>query len=193
MEDIAEKKQAIFESTLALIKDHGFHGAPMSLVAKHAGVAAGTIYHYFDSKEQLICELYEFSRNRVTSAIRGALSQESTYKEKFFNIWISLYSFYVKEPNVLIFFEQFVNSPYSADKYPGHFRGELYTFFAEGIKKGVMRPLKPEILLVLVMGSIHATAKLHVFAKVPLTKADLQRIIGTMWDGISKDARTNQD
>ena len=43
MDDIAQKKQAIFESTLELIKDHGFHGAPVSLVAKNAGVAAGTI------------------------------------------------------------------------------------------------------------------------------------------------------
>ena len=187
MEDIAEKKQAIFESTLALIKDHGFHGAPMSLVAKHAGVAAGTIYHYFESKEQLICELYEYNRGRLTSAVHKALSQGCNYKEKFFNIWTGVYSFYIKEPNVLIFFEQFINSPYSTDKYPGHFRGELYTFFADGIKNGVIRSLKPEILLVLVMGSINATAKLHLFAKVPLSKTDLQRIVETVWDGISKD------
>ena len=59
MHNIGDKKQAIFESTLALIRDHGFHGAPMSLVAKNAGVAAGTIYHYFESKEALLKAVIE--------------------------------------------------------------------------------------------------------------------------------------
>jgi len=185
MDDIAEKKQAIFESTLSLIREHGFHGAPMSLVAKNAGVAAGTIYHYFHSKDQLICELYHYNRTRVAAAIDKALSTSGTYKERFFTTWLALYKFYTKEPNVLTFFEQFVNSPFNTDKFPNHFRGALYTFFAEATKAGVVRPLKPEILLVLIMGSITATAKLHLFAKVSLTKGDLLLICETLWDGIS--------
>ncbi|PTS95622.1 TetR family transcriptional regulator, partial [Pedobacter sp. HMWF019] len=52
------KRDAILNSTLELVKSHGFHGAPMSQIAKNANVAAGTIYHYFDSKETLIIELY---------------------------------------------------------------------------------------------------------------------------------------
>lgn len=187
MDEIAQKKQAIFESILDLIRDHGFHGAPMSLVAKNAGVAAGTIYHYFESKEQLICELYDYNRDRIISTIDAALARGGTYREKFFNIWLSLYKFYVKEPNVLIFFEQFINSPFNVDRYPGHYRGQLYNFFSEGIKQGLIKPLKPELLLVLVMGSINSTAKLHVFGKTPVTKTDLQRIAETLWDGISNE------
>jgi AcrR family transcriptional regulator len=183
--DIAEKKQAIFESTLELIKDHGFHGAPMSLVAKNAGVAAGTIYHYFESKEQLICELYDYNRGRVTSVINMSLEETTNYKEKFFTVWTNLYRFYIKQPNVLIFFEQFVNSPFNVSKYPDYFRGQLYNFFVDGIKNSLIKPVKPEILLVLVMGSINATAKLHLFGKVPLSKTDLNRIAGILWDGIA--------
>lgn len=189
VDDIAEKKQAIFESMLDLIGDHGFHGAPMSLVAKNAGVAAGTIYHYFDSKEKLICELYHYTRSRVSATIDTALSRGGTYREKFFDIWLNLYKFYVREPNVLIFFEQFINSPFNADRYPNHYRGQLYDFFSEGIQRGLIKSLKPELILVLVMGSINATAKLHVFGKTPLTKTDLQRMAETLWDGISNHTK----
>ncbi|MGC1240673.1 MAG: TetR/AcrR family transcriptional regulator [Chryseosolibacter sp.] len=185
MEDIADKKQAIFESALGLIKDHGFHGTPMSLVAKNAGVAAGTIYHYFDSKERLICELYDYNLGRIVSVINVALEEKIPYKEKFFSIWNHLYRFYVKHPNVLIFFEQFVNSPFNTDKSPSAFRGKLDSFFAEGIKARHIKSIKPEILLVLVMGSINTTAKLHVFGKVPLNKSDLHRIAEILWDGIA--------
>jgi TetR/AcrR family transcriptional repressor of multidrug resistance operon len=183
--DIAEKKQAIYESTLELIKEHGFHGATMNLVSKKASVAAGTIYHYFDSKEQLICELYDYSRSKLVSVVTGAIQAERSYKENFFHIWRSLYDFYLGNPNVLIFFEQFVNSPYNADKYPNHFRGELYNFFAKGISEGELKSLKPEILLVLVLGSISSTAKLHLYAKVSVTKHDVRRISEILWDGIT--------
>jgi TetR/AcrR family transcriptional regulator, multidrug resistance operon repressor len=185
VENIADKKRAIFESTLSLIKDHGFHGAPMSLVAKNAGVAAGTIYHYFESKEKLICELYKYNRKLVSSVIASSLEQGGSYREKFFRVWTSLYRFYIAEPNVLIFFEQFVNSPYNVDKHLNHFRGELYAFFAEGIKQRELKSLKPEILLVLVLGCISATAKLHLFGNVSLNKTDLQKIVEVCWDGIS--------
>lgn len=186
MEEIGDKKQAIFESTLDLIKDHGFHGAPMSLVAKNAGVAAGTIYHYFESKEQLICELYSYTRERVKAIVLRSLEEGGSLKEKFFRVWINLYRFYVKQPNVLIFFEQFVNSPFNTDKYPNHFRGELYTFFEQGIKSGQLKPIKPELLLVMVLGSISSTAKLHLFGNIPLTKTDLDRIVDILWIGIKK-------
>lgn len=185
VEDIADKKQAIFESTLALIKDHGFHGAPMSLVAKNAGVAAGTIYHYFESKERLICELYDYNRKLITTVLTSALAGGDGYKEKFFKVWSGLFNFYVDHPNVLIFFEQFVNSPYNADKYPNHFRGELFTFLEKGIKAGQLKSAKPEILLVLVHGSITSIAKLHLFGKVPISKTELKRIAEISWDGIS--------
>lgn len=185
MEDLAEKKQAIFESALDLIKDRGFHGAPMSLVAKNAGVAAGTIYHYFASKEQLICELYDYNVSRIIDVIGRSLEEDVPYKEKFFAMWNNLYRFYVKQPNVLIFFEQFVNSPFNADKSPKAFRGKLYSFFAEGVKSGHIKSIKPEILLVLVMGSINTTAKLHLFGHVPLSKSDLHRIAEILWDGIA--------
>src|SRR5690554_3219969 len=112
-EELADKKHAIFESTLDLIRDHGFHGATMSLVAKNAGVAAGTIYHYFESKDHLICELYQYNRERVVSVIESSLDDRLSYKDNFMRLWTSLFRFYVREPNVLIFFEQFVNSPFN--------------------------------------------------------------------------------
>jgi hypothetical protein len=113
------------------------------------------------------------------------LNGRDGYKEKFFRVWTSLFSFYVAQPNVLIFFEQFVNSPYNADKYPHHFRGELYTFISKGIKAGQLKSVKPEILLVLMHGSITSLAKLHLFGSVALSKADLNKIAEISWDGIS--------
>ena len=88
-------------------------------------------------------------------------------------MWADLYEFYVKQPNVRIFSEQFVISPFNTDKNPKHFPGQLYSFSSEGMKKGHIGTMKPEMVLTLVTGSINATDRLHLFGKVPLSKTDL--------------------
>ena len=52
------KQDDILEAALELIAERGFHGAPISMIAKKAGVGEGTIYIYFENKDALINELY---------------------------------------------------------------------------------------------------------------------------------------
>ncbi|MFD2999195.1 TetR/AcrR family transcriptional regulator [Pontibacter toksunensis] len=188
MEPVADKKKAILESTLELVKENGFHGTPMSMVAKKAGVAAGTIYHYFDSKDRLICELYSYVRQQSIQAIVTVDDTTLPYQERFFAIWWSLYSFYINNPNVLRFFEQFVNSPYNAKMEEirnDEFHKLLYCFFRGGIEQGHLRPVNPEILGVLVHGSIITTAKVYGSGKIPFGDEELKQIAQILWDGIS--------
>lgn len=51
------KRSDIIKASMELISEQGFHGAPMSGIAAKAGVATGTIYRYFDSRNELITEL----------------------------------------------------------------------------------------------------------------------------------------
>jgi AcrR family transcriptional regulator len=52
------KKEKILETTLQLIAKNGLNASPMSMIAKEADVATGTIYHHFKSKEEIINEIY---------------------------------------------------------------------------------------------------------------------------------------
>src|SRR5688500_12762704 len=108
MATVTDKKQAIFDSTLTLIRENGFHGTPMSLIAKKAGVAAGTIYHHFDSKDTLILELYDYVVDQMLSSLLQTDEEEMNYQERFFNFFISHCLFYIENPNALFFMEQFV-------------------------------------------------------------------------------------
>ena len=54
----ADKREAILAAALRLIARLGLHATPMSAVAREAGVAAGTLYLYFPSKEAMINALY---------------------------------------------------------------------------------------------------------------------------------------
>ncbi|MEN7547717.1 TetR/AcrR family transcriptional regulator [Rapidithrix thailandica] len=52
---IREKSKAKFLRTaLELFANYGYHSTSISQIAKSAGVAKGSLYHYFESKEQLL-------------------------------------------------------------------------------------------------------------------------------------------
>jgi AcrR family transcriptional regulator len=52
-----EKRDLILETALEVFATHGYHGASISTIAQHAGIAKGLIYSYFKSKEDLLNEI----------------------------------------------------------------------------------------------------------------------------------------
>lgn len=194
MENITEKKKAIFESTLKLVKEHGFHGCPMSMVAKNANVAAGTIYHYFESKDQLIYELYDHLVDQVITAATKDDDATQPFRDRFFVFWKNLFAFYIQNPDVPRYFEQFFSSPYYIHKFQNGERGRFHelicNFFKEGVDQGELRQVDPEILSVLVHGSIITTVKHQIkrqmFCTSSLEEAEFMQIAQIIWDGIVK-------
>ncbi len=53
-----DKREKILKAALHLFVEFGFHGTPTSKIANKAGVANGTLFHYFATKEALIIALY---------------------------------------------------------------------------------------------------------------------------------------
>ncbi|MBU4403910.1 MAG: TetR/AcrR family transcriptional regulator, partial [Actinobacteria bacterium] len=61
----SDKRVDVMQAALELIAEQGFHGAPMAAIAKKAGVASGTIYCYFESKDALITELFQELEGKI--------------------------------------------------------------------------------------------------------------------------------
>ncbi|UCS92828.1 TetR/AcrR family transcriptional regulator [Echinicola marina] len=184
------KKEQILAATLDLIKDHGFHGCPMSMVAKNSNVAAGTIYHHFENKDDLILELYHYVNQKLVDlAVRGD-DPNKDFKSRFMDFWHNLKSFYLQEKSIHGFIEQFMNSPYNSEEVQmgkNKWHDWLHDFFSEGINTGVLRSgVKPAILAILVHGSVVSSVKvsLNQSKKVHRDQLDLGEIAEVVWDGI---------
>ena len=54
-----KKLRAITRATFALVEQTGLSGLTMAAIAREAGLATGTLYVYFKSKEDLLTGLYE--------------------------------------------------------------------------------------------------------------------------------------
>lgn len=64
----------ILDAAEQLIASGGLHGAPLAAIAKRAGVAVGTLYNYFDDREDLIQALFEQRRGTLQPKIRAAVA-----------------------------------------------------------------------------------------------------------------------
>ena len=191
MEPIAEKKKLILESALGLIKDHGFHGCPMSTMAKNAGVAAGTIYTYFDSKDELIRELYFYTIGVVHTHMTECEDRSLDFKERFYNYWKCLTQLYLDRPEIQRFFEQFIISPFNTSEIQSQHSlwHEWNTgFFEEGIRKGYLKNLSPDVLFFMVIGTVNVTVRVRqgMSAQIIEKGIDINQLAEMTWDAIKK-------
>jgi AcrR family transcriptional regulator len=53
-----DKRRMILDAAIRVFADKGFHHCRVSDVADEAGVAYGLVYHYFDSKEEILNQLF---------------------------------------------------------------------------------------------------------------------------------------
>lgn len=189
MEQISNKKVQILESALELIREHGFHGCPISQVAKHASVASGTVYTYFDSKDEMIFELYRYVKSEILKEISEKDDLQKNFEERFYDFWDNLTSLYQERPAFQSFLDQFTSSPYNTDliQLENDPWGEwTMAFFKEGIESGDLRSLNPRILAIMVMGSIISLIRFRIYFKTKSASAseDLHLISQMVWDGI---------
>lgn len=185
--EISDKKEAILRSTLELIKDNGFHGTPISLIAKKAGVASGTIYHYFPSKDAIIIELHRQIKKQMVAAMFNESSNKKEYKQQFFEGWINLCKYFINNPSSLIFTEQFNCSPYVktlSKKDAKASVNKFNEFFQSGMDKGYLKKMEYMLIASAVFGCITATAKYHVAGHFGFKDADLCKVANILWDGI---------
>jgi TetR/AcrR family fatty acid metabolism transcriptional regulator len=77
-----DKRERILAAAVRVFARKGFHATRVSEVAKAAGVADGTIYLYFKSKDQLLVSLFEDRVERLLAFLHSELPASTTASEK---------------------------------------------------------------------------------------------------------------
>jgi TetR/AcrR family fatty acid metabolism transcriptional regulator len=77
-----DKRERILRAAVKVFAKNGFHATRVSEVAKAAGVADGTIYLYFKSKDELLVSLFEDRVERLLAFMREELPKAEGAPEK---------------------------------------------------------------------------------------------------------------
>src|ERR1700733_3995476 len=78
----SDKRDRILRAAVKVFAKNGFYATRVSEVAKAAGVADGTIYLYFKSKDELLVSLFEDRVERLLAFLHSELPKVTGASEK---------------------------------------------------------------------------------------------------------------
>jgi AcrR family transcriptional regulator len=168
----SDKQTAIFQATLDLIAERGFHDTPMSLITKRSGVSTGIIYHYFDNKDDLIQQLYQRIKKRYAQALMAGEVTTLPYPDHLVRLWRNAYGYYIHHPKEAAFLEQYENSPYGhdfdfdADTNPDY--AAMAGMIMGDVEAGHIRPMPLEVMYEMTLGVAAGLAKRSISSGVRL-------------------------
>jgi TetR/AcrR family transcriptional repressor of multidrug resistance operon len=100
-------------ATLELVAERGFRGTSMSAVAERAGVAAGTAYVHYDSKDELLIATYAEIKAELAAAAVAGLDRGASLDEQFLQLWHDAYRHLSEDPARARYIVQMEASPYA--------------------------------------------------------------------------------
>ncbi len=101
----ADKRDAIMGAALSLFVERGFWGTAVPEIAERAGVGAGTIYRYFESKEALVNAIYRAEKLRFSKAVLDNFPPHANTREQFRVIWMRMAQFVEDNREGFVFLE----------------------------------------------------------------------------------------
>jgi AcrR family transcriptional regulator len=96
-----DKRRQILDAAVTVFARQGFHATRVSDIADEAGVAYGLVYHYFNSKDQVLNELFLERWSLLLTAIEEAESAEGSHREKLGAVAGFIFESYRHDPELM--------------------------------------------------------------------------------------------
>lgn len=186
---LPEKRNEILRTALELIALNGFHGAPISMIAEQANVATGTIYCYFESKDELIFALHQELEKRFAAAIMRDYPAGRPLRERFLHVSREFVRHSLAAPLDFRFLEQFHNSPYGVAYRRDQILGTAETgiireLLEEAQREQILKALPHTVLLALIFGPLLCVVRDQILGFTELDQQLIDRTLEACWDAI---------
>ncbi len=93
---INDKRSLILDAALRTFAKRGYSDTKVAEIAAEAGVAEGTLYNYFQSKEELLLALFDEKWNIIINDIRKKIDRIEDPNDKLKAIFTSIVSMFRK-------------------------------------------------------------------------------------------------
>jgi AcrR family transcriptional regulator len=153
-----DKQQLILGTALKLFVENGFHGTATSKIAIESGVANGTLFNYFRTKEELIVAIYHTALNEMDAFIMERMTSHSISKESFRSLFVATVLWSLENPFHYQYLQQFRHSPYGKMKVSETLNIEenaLYVLIQNGINIVLVKPMAVSFIYSLIMAQIN--------------------------------------
>lgn len=150
-----DKQKEILSAALRLFVEQGFHGTPTSKIAREAGVANGTLFHYFPTKDDLVINLYLEVKAQMTADIMRHSGTEKSLKAQLRNYYTSSLAWALENRMEFHYIRQFHTSPYARmvdTESVNEQADNIVALLRKGIEKGQIKKMETD-LIIAILGS----------------------------------------
>lgn len=82
-----DKKNAILEAAMEVFAERGLESSPTSEISRRAGVAEGTLFTYFKTKDDLINALYRELKLEMADAMLSGFPRKKSVRQRVEHVW----------------------------------------------------------------------------------------------------------
>lgn len=181
------KRQQILEAGIRLFVERGLQGTSMSLLAKEAKVATGSVYNYFESKEQLINEIFLYVKQKEAEFLLENYHPTDSFEQRFKDLFNSTIRFMLDNCLYFRFSHLYGFSSAIEDKT----REQLHTTFEpfinlylDAYEKGVIRTANVPDVAIQIYGSFSYFIHWQFVNNQPIDDQLINQMVEFAWAAI---------
>lgn len=182
------KRNKILVAAEQLLAERGFDGLSMKVLAEKAGIAAGTIYRYFDNKEMLMVELHQHIRAEAAHTIFCGWTESQNSKEKYDRLWRNAFDAVLKNPQRLAVIEMLYLIPNNTQHKITIFEDNIFLpmidFYQNGINEKCFHDWPVSALVTLSFDSAINLAKKVLRQRLEMDEKVLEQVRDASWQAI---------
>jgi len=187
-----EKRDKLLAAALKLFVEQGVQNASTAAIAKEAGVAAGTLFLYFPTKQELVDALIREIALEQAENITALLSPDLSARDSFFIIWSSSLHWFIANLPAYQYTQQVRDTGMISTSVTQE-TDQIFIFYYAAIQKGLAEssiyPYPPELIGGFLYQDIVAVMNLIRMQPDP-TQSDewINQGFEIFWNGIKADA-----
>ena len=189
-----DKRRNILDAAITVFARQGFHSTRVSDIADEAGVAYGLVYHYFDSKDEVLNELFTERWSLLLTAIEEADASAESPRSKLAAVAAFIVDSYQHNPElmkvIIVEVTRAANS-FGRTHLPEIRRAydSITKIVADGQEKGAFRrDIDPAFASMSFYGAIEQLLSGWIFEVIPASSADYDQakelVVATICDGL---------
>jgi AcrR family transcriptional regulator len=174
---VEDKRRQLLEAAVRVFARKGFHASRVGDIAEEAGVAHGLLYHYFESKDQVLEAVFHENWNVLLARIANVEETDEPAADQLRHIATIVLRTWLHLPDVVrVVIREFGRSPELEERL-----GELtqpidaiQRVIERGIERGEFRDdVDPRFAAAVVYGSIDELLTAWVLGRLPAEEEDV--------------------
>jgi AcrR family transcriptional regulator len=189
-----EKRRQILDAAVRAFARKGYHACRVGEIAEEAGVAYGLVYHYFDSKEEVLETIFRDTWAQMLARVQEVQEEGGPAREQVRKVTALLLRTWRRDPELVrVLVHEVTRSPEQLPRQIdeiSHAYEALRSIVAHGQETGEFRDdLDPQLAATIFYGALEEVLTGWVMGQLPDSDEDIakaeQAVTGLICDGLA--------